>query len=180
MALYLIKRGPRPDYHRAPYHPVIVCADMTMADWEIGCTCQRATVWTHDPRDLSTGWLLQRWRGLVIDYGGGVQHGCSPVEGVHGGYYHDRYAEPWTLLPGAVWWTDKRMPAFLEAAGVVYPSDNFTQQDILDWLADQRAERDYRKQLRQVAGGTVIVGFSVSGFGRAIPEWWSKSEADEG
>lgn len=174
MSLYLIKRGPRPDYHKAPFHPVILCRTKTAAEWEAGCTCKRATVWSHHPADKWTGWLLLRWQGLVIDYGPGVMHGCSPADGVNGGFYHDCTAEPWTLLCGAVWWDDKQMPERVAEAGAVYPPDEFTQQRILDWIAEEQSERDYRKRLRQAAPNTVVIGISASGVGRTPPPHWPR------
>jgi hypothetical protein len=176
MSLYLIKRGPRPDYHKAPYHPVILCARKPIADWEAGCTCKRATVWGHGPKNEGTGWLLLRWHGLVIDYGPGVMHGCSPTDEVHGGFYHDRRKEPWTLLAGAVWWDDKKMPDWLRESAVVYPPDDFTQQRILDFVAEERSDREHRNALRRAAPGTVVMSLSVSGFGRPIPDFWPKAQ----
>ena len=45
MSLYLIKRGPRPEHHKAPYHPVILCDRKRIAKWEAGWTGDRAWVW---------------------------------------------------------------------------------------------------------------------------------------
>lgn len=186
MTIYLIKRGPRPDHHRAPYHPVVICDRKDMAKWEVGWTGDRAWLWSHcEPGTLGGGWLLERWEGLDLDYGGLVKGGTLP-DGTHMGFFHkqrDRgYAprtgddkpvwlgydetlqEPWTLLPGAVWWSAMPMSKALQEAGVVYPSDSFTQQRILDgraMLDDEKAKR----------GGVYGTGT------RICPEWWPKAEA---
>ncbi len=65
MNLYLIKRELRPDYHKAPYHPVILCAQRDVADWEAGCTCRHASMW-FQWAGQSAGWLLMRWIGTVV------------------------------------------------------------------------------------------------------------------
>lgn len=170
MTIYLIKRGPRPEHHRAPYHPVLICDRKDMAKWEAGWTGDRAWLWSHhDPNTLSGGWLIERWEGLDIDYGGLVKGGTLP-DGAHMGFYHGRVKddpnpqEPWILLPGAVWWSVKPMPPAVQEAGVVYPVDHFTQQRILDnraMLDDEKAKRG---------------GFYGSGT-RICPKWWPKAEA---
>jgi hypothetical protein len=110
---------------------------------------------------LYAGWLLERWKGLDLDLGH-VVHACRLPDGTTSGFGHDRKAEPWTLLSGAVWWSDKRMPDALAKAGVVYPPDAHTQWDILDTIADD----------------------GCSGFcNRERPVWWptleSSREADD-
>lgn len=168
--LYLIKRGPKPDYQKAPFHPVIICDLKRIAKWEAGWTGDRAWLWTHEAHHDSSGWLLERWEGLDIDYGHIVRGGDLPdgtplafahrrrdlgyehfEDGAHKwrGYSEDSQ-EPWTLLPGAIWWSESRMPEWIEASGVLYPPDHFSQQDILDNIADD----------------------GIQGFGRACPEWW--------
>lgn len=67
MALYLIKRGPKPDHHTAPFHPVIVTEKKSVALWQAGNTRSHSWVWTKE-RDAHSGWLLVRWCGLDIDY----------------------------------------------------------------------------------------------------------------
>ena len=42
--VYLIKRGPRPEHHRAPFHPVIVCGKRRVAKWQAGWTGDAAWV----------------------------------------------------------------------------------------------------------------------------------------
>lgn len=171
--IYLIKRGPKPDYHNAPFHPVVLCDLKRIAEWEAGWTGDRSWVWTHERHHESSGWLLERWEGLEIDYGhvvrGGELPDGTPMAFAHRhrdlGYeplpdgkfrwlgHAEELQEPWTLLAGAVWWSDSRMPEWIEAAGVVYPPDHFSQQNILDNIADK--------------GGS-----HVSGMGRLCPDWW--------
>lgn len=76
--VYLVHRGPRPAYHRAPFHPV-----MTLPN------------------------------------------------GSDAAFAHDRDEEPWTLIGGAVWWDDKRMPAWLRREGVIYPPDEHSRRCVL-------------------------------------------------
>jgi hypothetical protein len=136
--LYLIKRGPRPDHHKAPYHPVIICDRKAEARDEAGCTCRKATIWVSNPREGLSGWLLVRWQGLDLDLGP-VVHACELPDGTRSGFAHNRKAEPWTLLSGAVWWSPAQMPGWLAELGVVYPPDRFTQQGILDDRANDGA-----------------------------------------
>lgn len=156
--VYLIKRCPRPEWHKAPYHPVIICSKKGIAKWEAGDTKDRAWVWMRFSRNLDDGdgFLLTRWNGLDIDYGYVIKNVGDLPDGSHSGFYHPRTdKEPWNLIAGAVWWDDKKMPKSLFNAGVIYPPDNFTQQKVLDLIADD----------------------GIQGFGdREIPEYWSKSK----
>jgi len=59
--LYLIKRGPRPAYHRAPFHPVILCTHKRVADKEVGGTDDGDWLWTKFGWGRNgAGWLLER------------------------------------------------------------------------------------------------------------------------
>jgi hypothetical protein len=138
MSVYLIKRGPRPEYHRAPFHPVIICGKRKVAKVEAGWTGDAAYVWEHERNWHGGGWLLARWKGFDVDYGH-VVRACTMPDGSSAAFQHEMDAEPWTLLNGAVWWDDKKMPEWLAKAGVVYPSDDFSQQSILDLIADDGA-----------------------------------------
>lgn len=140
--LYLIKRGPKPNYHNAPYHPVILCTLKRVAQWEQGATDKHAWVWMR-PSVLNdgAGWLLVRWNGFDIDYGHVVHNVGAMPDGSPCAFWRDY--EPRDnegcvspFLPGAVWWSHHKMPDWLVARGVVYPSDSFTQQHILDTIAD--------------------------------------------
>jgi len=130
-AIWLIKRGPREEYHKAPFHPVIICSRQHTAKWEAGWTGNRAWVWEHVKREGHSGWLLARWNGFDVDYGH-VVRGCVLPDGTEAGIEHDRTKEPWTLLAGAVWWSDERVPEWLRKAGVVEARDEFTVNRILD------------------------------------------------
>lgn len=157
MAFYLIKRGPRSEFHRAPFHPVIICNRSGMAKWEAKDTSEKAMIWVKDQAD-SGGFLLARWNGLDIDYGGLI-HDVGPMpDGMKVGFYHDRDAEPWTLLRGAIWWSSRKMPKWFMEQGVEYPPDDFSQQRILDnehWL-------------RKDCEG--------SGWDKEVPEWWARAK----
>lgn len=153
--VYLIKRGERPEHHRAPYHPVILCSRKPVAEWEAGWTGDEATVWTHTWGSPASGWLLTRWRGLDVDYGH-VVRGHELPDGTRSGFFHDRDEEPWTLLDGCVWWSSERIPEWLDDHGVIYPPDPHSQQRILDTEADD--------------------GWSGSGR-RPIPEHWPEPAA---
>lgn len=148
--VYLVKRGPRPPYHRAPFHPVIICGKVKVAKWEAGSSRSASSVWEHERPHRGGGWLFARWKGFDIDYGGVVSSLTLP-DGDEAAFVHEHTGrEPWTLLAGAVWWDDKKIPAWLADAGVVYPPDSFTQQRILDDIASD----------------------GCSGFGRARPAHW--------
>jgi hypothetical protein len=148
--VYLVKRGPRPDYHRAPFHPVIVCGKRWVAKWEAGWTGDAAWVWSHERGTSGGGWLLERWNGLDIDYGHVVRAVTLP-DGTDAAFVHEGTGrEPWPLLLGATWWDDKPMPRWLVQYGVLYPMDGFSQQRILDTVADDGS----------------------SGCGRPIPPHW--------
>lgn len=153
MNLYLIKRGPRPSYHKAPFHPVVLCCKKRLAKIEAGCTGDRAWVWDRDSHLMNgLGFLLVRWEGLDIDYGHIVRHFVLP-DGTKTGFHHSE-SEPFQLLNGAVWWDSKPIPDCLSKRGVIYPPDDHTQQTILDQIAND----------------------GCSGFGRPVPSHWKAAE----
>lgn len=150
--LYLIKRGPKPDYHKAPFHPVIICAEKRLAKWEAGSTGDGAWVWEKESwTENHQGWLLCRWNGFDIDFGH-VVHSIAMPDGTKAGFWrdYDNELSVKDLFPSAVWWSKRRMPEWLQGRGVVYAPDSFTQQHILDHTADDGS----------------------SGFGRALPSYW--------
>jgi len=55
---------------------------------------------------------------------------------------HDRAKEPWTLLDGAVWWSNQKIPAWLQEKGVIYPPDSFTQERIIGNINNSRDGND--------------------------------------
>ena len=133
--LYLIKRGPKPPWHRAPFHPVIICDRKRIAKVQAGNSADFAWVWTK-ANEAYTGWFIERWNGLDIDYYP-VAVSFTLPDGLHAGVFHDRNAdEPWVILDGAVWWSEKRIPPWLEAKGVRYIPDRHSRQRMLDEVAD--------------------------------------------
>jgi len=157
--LYLIKRGPKPSYHRAPFHPVILATQKRVAEREANSSDRGAWLWSKEEWGKNgAGWLLERWNGFPIDYGG-VVHGFTLPDGTHAGFWRDYYSWPdgiQDLLPGAVWWTNQPMPTWLQERGVIYPPDRFSRQDILDTVANDGSR----------------------GFGRNYPSFWPKATED--
>jgi hypothetical protein len=172
-ALWFIKRGPRPEHHRAPFHPAVICTRRYTAKWEAGWTGDRAWIWWHEGKEPYTGWLLERWQGLDIDYGGLVKC-CKLPDGTQVGFFHRHRAlgydrpgekgathlgyseelqEPWSLLPGAVWWSDDPIPAWLVEAGVVLAEDDFTQQVIKEDAGDFVLPEKQRDKLWEKRNG---------------------------
>ena len=162
--IYLIKRGPQPQYHRAPFHPIIICDHKKLAKWEAGSTGDLACVWSHSTHSANEGWLYGRWLGLDIDYGA-IVHSVPLPTGEMVAFVHDRETEPWVLLRHATWWSDKVMPRWLSDLGVTYPEDDFTQQAILDAIANLKGP--------DFALGPFNV--SVSGFRRTPPSHWPQT-----
>lgn len=141
MNLYLIKRGPKPEYHNAPFHPVICCANKGVARWQVGATDDRAWLWSQCPCTPGHGLLLERWEGLDIDYGH-VVHGFTLPDGTEAAFHHPHHKpETWALLSGAIWWSTKRMPDWLAEQGVIVAPDDFTRDMIKD---DERFVRQLR------------------------------------
>jgi hypothetical protein len=133
-SLYLIKRGPRPDHHRAPFHPYLICDRKKIAKWEAGSTDEAAWLWEKFTSiDDGYGWLLCRWNGFDVDFGP-VVHGIRMPDGVMAGFWRD-YDSEYTVkdyFDGAVWWSNRPMPEWLQRRGVIYPPDTFTQGRILE------------------------------------------------
>jgi hypothetical protein len=134
--LYLIKRAPKPDYHKAPYHQVIVCDRKDAADWEAGNTGKRAWVWVAHNKTNPGGWLLKRWEGLDIDYRFVVASSELP-DGSRTGFWR-HYDVDWNCVKpffaGAVWWSPKVIPEWLRDLGVVYAPDKWTQDRIAEFF----------------------------------------------
>lgn len=142
--VYLIKRGPREAYHRAPFHPVIICAKRRVAKWEAGWTGDAAWVWSHERGTGAGGWLLERWNGFDIAYGH-VVRGVLMPDGTDAAFVHEHTnREPWPLIAGAVWWDEKQIPAWLLEMGAIYAPDKFSQQRILDLIANDGCSFDDR------------------------------------
>lgn len=185
-SIYLIKRGPRPEYHRAPFHPIVICDHLKIAKWEAGWTGEGATVWENcDVKYLSAGWLLGRWKGFDIDYGHVVRHLSLP-DGTQSAFCHDRDGEPWALLSGAVWWSERKLPPSLADRGVRYAPDSFTRNRILDHCCPH-GTRWVGNTERELKRGEIVYA-SSGGFNRAdewpdfwpepVPDWLSFLERD--
>lgn len=133
--LYLIKRGPRPEHRAAPYHPVIICTRLKVAQWETGGSDEGAWLWErYSYGDTGEGWLLSRWNGFIIDYNG-VVHNITLPDGTHAAFWRDYEAWPegvQDLLPGAVWWSRKPLPEWLAQRGVIAPPDTRSRTSIVD------------------------------------------------
>lgn len=133
-SLYLIKRGPKWEFHNAPFHPIIICTRKHTAKWEVGDSNKKSTLWCKDV-DPHSGWTLSRYKGFDIDYGGLVKR-VELFDGTYTEGYHDKDKEPWTLLKDAVWWSDQEIPKWLREIGVDYPEDDFSRRVIYDDLGD--------------------------------------------
>jgi hypothetical protein len=132
--IYLTKEGPEPLYHRAEGYPAVLCDNKRVA-WDVhGNTGEGATVWCQTDLRLGSGWLLLRYRGLVIDYWP-VMSAPRLFDGARSGFVHDHDQEPWTLLRGALWWSIRQMPPAFAKAGVLYAAKWRLQQCILDSIA---------------------------------------------
>ena len=139
MRLYLIKRGPKPKHYRTPYCPVIICTRKDVAMDQAGWSGDGATVWAQDGTP-SCGFLLTRWQGLDIDYGH-IIRGFTLPDGNHAAFQHAG-KEPWQLLNGAVWWSERKMPDWLAEKGVIYPQDAWTQNSVIGSINNCNEDRD--------------------------------------
>jgi len=131
--MYLIKRGPKHEWHKAPYHPVIICNKKAIAEFEAGDTGDHSWVWERQSvRMDGSGFLLVRWNGFDIDYGNVVHDIGDMPDGTKCDFVHPHTGkEPWNLLNGAIWWDDKKIPEDLASAEVIYPPDDFSQSQIM-------------------------------------------------
>lgn len=155
MTIYMIQRpGGKPVWwdNSVPWHPVFITSRRDAAMWLAGYSGEGAWMWVKGEGDEHAGWLLKRWNGLDIDYGHVVRGVKLPDGDVRAFDHRHEHPETFALQEGAVWWSPRRMPAWLRRAGTVYPSDRHTQQGILDFFADD----------------------GLSGFGRQIPDFWAE------
>lgn len=131
MNLYLVKRPPKAVHPQASHHPVIICTNKELAEWEAGYSGERAWMWVQFDGQHS-GWLQLRWEGLVIDYGHVVRSVALP-DGTTGAFHHrSAHPETWALLKGAVWFSSRRMPAWLAAEGAILAPDDFARRAIAE------------------------------------------------
>lgn len=134
--LFLIKHcDVKPEHHNAPYHPIIICDRKPVAEWRQGSSDDQAWVWMKSGWNKNpSGWLLVRWSGLDIDYGP-VVHSITMPDGSMAAFWRDYQRWPegvGGLIERAIWWSDRKMPDWLDVRGVQYPPDRFTQQQVLD------------------------------------------------
>ena len=145
--LYFIKRQPRPDYHKAPYHRFIICTLAHTAKWEAGDSTARSCVWTRNAMNDGCGWLWRRWNGFDIDYGHIVKSVTLP-NGKRVAFIHPHlHAEPWSLLVNAIWWSLHDLPTWLDERGVRLPTDEFTIGNIRDDSGTCLLSESKRKRL---------------------------------
>lgn len=145
MKLYLVERGPKHEGHRAPFHPVIVCAAWHTARWEAGGSPDGGTVWSCEARKDGggrTSWFMLCWKGLEIWFRGVSVYFTLP----DGSSTRSHCERAESLLSGAVWWSPEQLPDWLKALGVVEAEDEFSQTWIEDDpglcpLSESRAEK---------------------------------------
>ena len=109
---------------------VIVCGDKYSYMTQRGDSTDGFTCW-EKANEPSSGFLLTRWKGLDIDYGGVIKAVKLP-DGTEAAFVHDRSAEPWSLLNGATWWSIAKMPEWLQKLGVKYPDNKWIRNRIVE------------------------------------------------
>ena len=123
--LFLIIRGPQGEFHKAPFHPIIICSRKHTAKWEAGDTEDGATVFVNmDPP--YGNWLLSRYKGYDIVgnpkfftlFDGKESRDISQISD--------------NTFRDAIWWSYDGMPDCLKEKGVSYATDNFTKERIAD------------------------------------------------
>lgn len=171
MDLWLIERKPKPDWHNAPYHQVILCTARHTAEWEGGGSPDGATVWNQcdlrkDSKYLHT-WFLVRWKGLDCHTFRGAAVYFDLPDGSNTREHSERAH---SLVVGAVWWSDKPLPQFLRDLGVIEAPDDFTRELIardsgLCLLPESRAEK-IRQRREKYNGYALTSGREGEGNGR--------------
>lgn len=141
--LYLIIRGEQSEFHKAPFHPYIICTQKHTADWEAGDSNEKATVYMK-PADEYSGFLMVRYKGFDIDYGNVVKE-IELFDGTTASFSHTG-DYPWNILDKCIWWSYSEMPEWLKKEGVQFAQDEFTKSTILSdmgtcLLTESRAEK---------------------------------------
>lgn len=126
--LYLIIRGEKPSYQRAPYHPVIVCTRKHTAKWEAGETGDGSTVFQEMAPNGE--WLLVKYKGFNMDY----SKSCTFIDLFDGKNSREigRREEIMRLIKEAVWWSYDRVPDYAKDWGIRFPEDTFTKKIIIE------------------------------------------------
>lgn len=124
--LFLIIRGDKPIYHNAPYHPIIICTRKHTAQWESKGVENGATLlYNAEGNCESCNWFLGKYKGYTCENGchftlfDGVETKSFTREKVINEY-----------VKKSVWWSNDKMPKWIEDLGVKIPSDDFSQKRI--------------------------------------------------
>lgn len=163
---YLIKRGPEKKYDQKPFHPIIICDRKKVMQTQVIWSGGHDWVWTANLWAVQAGWMLERWNGLIIEYGHVIRSFELP-DGTWTGYHrpyelseyqkrHSKDSNIKALFVDAIWWSDKRMPSKFSELGVVYPTDEVTRQRVLEDCTDD----------------------GLRGVHRTAPEFWTKAIAE--
>lgn len=127
--LWLIIRGKQPDYHNAPYHPIILCSRKHTAEWESRDVTKGATVlYNAGGTDRSGNWFLGRYKGYDCD----TNQYFTLFDGVDTGDFTDKTRIETEVISKAVWWSYDLMPDWIRKLGCKFPNDEFTKRMILD------------------------------------------------
>lgn len=126
--LAIVIRGEKPEFHKAPFHPVIIVSRKHVMEWESEGTENGATVLINlGCADTGYSWLVHRYKGYVLDGNGyfDLFDGANTKDISTFEYVSKE------LLPKAVWWSYDRMPEWLLEYGVKHVEDDFSKEMIL-------------------------------------------------
>lgn len=130
--LFLIIRGKQSEFHKAPFHQIILCTRKHVAKWEAGDVVKGATViYNAMGNHEGANWFLAQYKGYGCDcnqyftlFDGVDSRELTSTENIH------------KLLKNATWWSYDEMPSWIERLGVKPPTDDFSKKQILDDLGD--------------------------------------------
>ena len=130
-AFYMIKRDG--EHWRSKGYPLVtLCTREDVAKQMAGATDERSWMWHSEGQDHG-GLLLVRWQGLDIDYGHVVRRMPLPNGDERAFDHPNRHPETWELFNGAVWWSPRRMPAWVEKRGATYPAEGYLRHLVEDY-----------------------------------------------
>ena len=125
--VFLIIRGEKSEFHKAPFCPIILCSRRHTAEWESGNTEDGSTVLYNYSLTDEGNWILTKYKGYGIKSNGFIKlfdgndsYGVSDRNHIN------------ELLKDAVWWSYDEIPTWLLQKGVKYPSDDFTKRLIVE------------------------------------------------
>ena len=127
-SVYLVKRGSEPIYNKAPWHPLILCDDRRVAEYEVGWTGDGAWSWQTENSPHHGGWLLDVWNGFPINYGS-IVRSCELPDGTHCAFWRNH--ELTHLLTVAKWWSTREIPPHIMGLGVSLVSDRHSLESII-------------------------------------------------